>query len=136
MNSYLNIKSFLGQEKTIEPLGGSFPLSCKDKVKKINVWLKNQILLSINQEKEMEMTLPLEKEGPLASTSSRSVQRQAQRTSEETERSQEPSRKGKRKSQLAQTLLTGVQDPQIGDFSSGKCLKHGRDSYGIHRKGE
>ncbi|MBW0460525.1 hypothetical protein O181_000240 [Austropuccinia psidii MF-1] len=51
-------------------------------------------------------------------TSSRSVQRQAQRTSEEAERSQEPSSKGKRQSQLAQTLATGVQDPQIGAFSS------------------
>ncbi|MBW0548427.1 hypothetical protein O181_088142 [Austropuccinia psidii MF-1] len=34
MSSYLHIKSFLGQEKTIELLGGWSPLSCKDKVKK------------------------------------------------------------------------------------------------------
>ncbi|MBW0564085.1 hypothetical protein O181_103800 [Austropuccinia psidii MF-1] len=51
----------------------------------------------------------------------RRVQRQAQRTPEEVERSQEPSRKGKRQSQLAQTLRTGVQDPQIGAFSRGQC---------------
>ncbi|MBW0555220.1 hypothetical protein O181_094935, partial [Austropuccinia psidii MF-1] len=31
INSYLNIKSFLGQEKTIELSGGWSPLSCKDK---------------------------------------------------------------------------------------------------------
>ncbi|MBW0500356.1 hypothetical protein O181_040071 [Austropuccinia psidii MF-1] len=42
MNSYLNIKSFLGQEKAIELLGGCRPLSCKEKVKKIQNWLKNQ----------------------------------------------------------------------------------------------
>ncbi|MBW0483436.1 hypothetical protein O181_023151 [Austropuccinia psidii MF-1] len=62
-----------------------------------------------DQKKELKMTPALEKEDPVAP----SVQRQAQRTSEEEERSQEPLRKGKRQSQLAQTLPTGVQDPQI-----------------------
>ncbi|MBW0561940.1 hypothetical protein O181_101655 [Austropuccinia psidii MF-1] len=71
MNSYLHIKSFLGQEKTIELLGGWSPLSCKDKVKKINNWLKNQSLLSIDQKKELEMTPALETEAPVASTSSK-----------------------------------------------------------------
>ncbi|MBW0571170.1 hypothetical protein O181_110885 [Austropuccinia psidii MF-1] len=64
-------------------------------------------------------------------TSSRSVQGQAQGTSEE-ERSQEPSRQ----SQLAQTLPTRVQDPQIGAFSRGQCLQYGQDSYGIHSQRE
>ncbi|MBW0517246.1 hypothetical protein O181_056961 [Austropuccinia psidii MF-1] len=71
MNSYLHIKSFLGQEKTIELLGGWSPLSCKDKVKKIKNWLKNQSLLSIDQKKELEMTPALETEAPVASTSSK-----------------------------------------------------------------
>ncbi|MBW0558320.1 hypothetical protein O181_098035 [Austropuccinia psidii MF-1] len=126
MNSYLQIKSFLCQEKTIELLGGCSPLSFKDKVKKINNWLKNQSLLSIDQKKELEMTQALGTEGLVASTSSRSVQRQVQRTSEEAERSQEPSRQGQRQSRLAQTLPKRVQDSQIGAFS------HGQDSYGIH----
>ncbi|MBW0474146.1 hypothetical protein O181_013861 [Austropuccinia psidii MF-1] len=65
-------------------------------------------------------------------TSSRSVQRQTQRTSEEAERSQKPSKKGQRQSQLAQTLPTKVQDPQIGAISHGKCLQYGQESYGIH----
>ncbi|MBW0570178.1 hypothetical protein O181_109893, partial [Austropuccinia psidii MF-1] len=65
-------------------------------------------------------------------TSSRSVQGQAQRTSEEAESSQEPSRQGQRQSQLAQTLLTRVQNSQIGAFSRGKCLQYGQDSYGTH----
>ncbi|MBW0523582.1 hypothetical protein O181_063297 [Austropuccinia psidii MF-1] len=69
-------------------------------------------------------------------TSSISVQRQAQRTSEEAERSQEPSRKGQRQSQLAQTLPTGVQDPQIGAFSHGQCLQYGQNSHGIHSQRE
>ncbi|MBW0522692.1 hypothetical protein O181_062407 [Austropuccinia psidii MF-1] len=71
MNSYLHIKSFLGQETTIELLAGWSPLSCKDKVKKINNWLKNQSLLSIDQKKDFEMTPALEKEGPVAYTSSK-----------------------------------------------------------------
>ncbi|MBW0573563.1 hypothetical protein O181_113278 [Austropuccinia psidii MF-1] len=129
MNSYLHIKSFLGQENTIELLGGWSPFCRKDKVKKIKNLLRNQSLLSIDQKKQLEMTPALETEGPVVSTSSRSVQRQAQR-------SQEPSRKGKRKSQLAQTLPTRVQDPQIGAFSHGQCLQYGQDSYGIHSQGE
>ncbi|MBW0552457.1 hypothetical protein O181_092172 [Austropuccinia psidii MF-1] len=88
MNSYLSIRSFLGQEKTIEHLGGWRPLSCKDKVKKINNWFKNQSLLSIDQKKALEMTPTLEKEAPV--TSSRSLQGQTQQTSEEAERLQEP----------------------------------------------
>ncbi|MBW0521967.1 hypothetical protein O181_061682 [Austropuccinia psidii MF-1] len=47
----------------------------------------------------------------------RSVQRQAQRTSEEAERYQEQLMLEKRQSQLAQTLPTRVQDPQIAAFS-------------------
>ncbi|MBW0501695.1 hypothetical protein O181_041410 [Austropuccinia psidii MF-1] len=71
MNSYLHIKSFLGQEKTIELLGGWSPFSCKDKFKKINNLLKNQGLLSIDKKKKLEMTPGLEKEGPVTSTSSK-----------------------------------------------------------------
>ncbi|MBW0568883.1 hypothetical protein O181_108598 [Austropuccinia psidii MF-1] len=59
----------MGQEKTIELLGGWCPLSCKEKVKKINNWLKNQSLLSIDHKKELEMTPALEPEVPVASTS-------------------------------------------------------------------
>ncbi|MBW0575809.1 hypothetical protein O181_115524 [Austropuccinia psidii MF-1] len=65
-------------------------------------------------------------------TSSRSVQGQAQRTSEESERSQEPSKQGQRQSQLAQTLPTRVQDPQIEAFSRGQCIQHGQDFDGIN----
>ncbi|MBW0476355.1 hypothetical protein O181_016070 [Austropuccinia psidii MF-1] len=65
-------------------------------------------------------------------TSSINVQRKSQRTSQEEERSQEPSSKGQRKSQLAQTLTTRVQDPQIGTIRSGQCFQYGQSSYGIH----
>ncbi|MBW0517563.1 hypothetical protein O181_057278 [Austropuccinia psidii MF-1] len=71
MSSYLQIKSFLGQEKTIERFGGWSLLSFKDKFKKINNWLKNQITLSIDQKKELEMTPALQIEVPVASNSSK-----------------------------------------------------------------
>ncbi|MBW0569042.1 hypothetical protein O181_108757 [Austropuccinia psidii MF-1] len=131
MNSYLHIKIFLGQEKTIELFRGWSPFSCKDKVKKIKVLFKNQSLLSVDQKKELEITPALE-EGPVVSTSSRSIQREAQRTSEEEERSQEQSGQGKRQSKLAHTLPRRVQDPKIGAFSHGQCLQYGQNSYGIH----
>ncbi|MBW0480673.1 hypothetical protein O181_020388 [Austropuccinia psidii MF-1] len=70
MSFKLYIKSFLGQEKTIELLEGWSPFSCKEKVKKKN-WLKNKSPLSIDQKKEFEMNPALEREGPLASTSSK-----------------------------------------------------------------
>ncbi|MBW0537310.1 hypothetical protein O181_077025 [Austropuccinia psidii MF-1] len=135
MNSYLHIKSFLGQEKSIEVLGGWSPLSCNDKVKKIKNWLKNQSLSSIDQKKELEMTPALEIEVPVESTSSRNVQGQSQETSEEAERSQEPSRQGQRQSQLAQILPTRVQDPQIGGFSREQCIQNGQNLDGIHSQG-
>ncbi|MBW0514880.1 hypothetical protein O181_054595 [Austropuccinia psidii MF-1] len=132
MNSYLHIKSFLGQEKTNQRLEGWRKLSCKDKVKNIKNWLKNQSLLSIEQKKELEMNPYFEKEGPMASTSSRNVQRKAKRTSEEAERSQESSGQGKRQSQLVQTLPTRVQDHQSGTLNSGQCFKYGQNSYENH----
>ncbi|MBW0499692.1 hypothetical protein O181_039407 [Austropuccinia psidii MF-1] len=124
MSSCLHIKIFLGHEKTMELLGGWSSFSCKYNVKKIKNWFKNQICLSIYKRKELEMTPALEKEGPVVSTSSRSVHGQAQRTSEKTERSQEKSRQGRSQSQLAQTLPTMVQDPQPGAFSHGQCIQH------------
>ncbi|MBW0573009.1 hypothetical protein O181_112724 [Austropuccinia psidii MF-1] len=73
MNSYLHIKIFLGQEKTIDLLQGWIPFSCKDKVKKIDNWLKNQSLLSIDQKNQLQTTPALEKECPVVSTTSKSA---------------------------------------------------------------
>ncbi|MBW0580725.1 hypothetical protein O181_120440 [Austropuccinia psidii MF-1] len=46
------------------------PIVLQRQSKKIKNWLKNQILLSVDQKKELEMTPALE-EGPVASTSSK-----------------------------------------------------------------
>ncbi|MBW0591567.1 hypothetical protein O181_131282 [Austropuccinia psidii MF-1] len=109
MNSYLHINGFLGQEKTIALLGGWNPLSCKDKVKKIRNWLKNQSLLSIDKKKELEMTQDSETEGPVVSTISKpapEVSKDKPKGPQKTQRVPGPSRKGQSQRQLAQTLPT------------------------------
>ncbi|MBW0542962.1 hypothetical protein O181_082677 [Austropuccinia psidii MF-1] len=73
MNSYLHIKRVLDHQKTIDLLGRWSPFSGKEKVEKINNWLKNQSLLSIDQKKELKMTPALETEGPVPSTSSKTA---------------------------------------------------------------
>ncbi|MBW0593213.1 hypothetical protein O181_132928 [Austropuccinia psidii MF-1] len=77
MNVYLHMKRFLGWEKTIELLAEWIPFSCKDKFKNINHWLKNQILLSIDQKKELEMTPDFKKQGPVVSNSSKPAPEQS-----------------------------------------------------------
>ncbi|MBW0463412.1 hypothetical protein O181_003127 [Austropuccinia psidii MF-1] len=71
MNSCLHIKSFMGQEKTIELLEGWSPLSCKYKFKKMKNWLKNKSLLSLEKKREFGISQALEKEVPLASNRSK-----------------------------------------------------------------
>ncbi|MBW0591904.1 hypothetical protein O181_131619 [Austropuccinia psidii MF-1] len=112
MTSYLHIKSFLGQEKTIELLGGWSPLSCKGNVKKIKNWLKNQNLSSVDQKKELEMTPALE-EGPVASASSRSVQRQAQRPQKKKRGPKNHQGKGKGEENLHRPYPQGYRIPKL-----------------------
>ncbi|MBW0472731.1 hypothetical protein O181_012446 [Austropuccinia psidii MF-1] len=97
--------------------------------------LKNQIILSIDQKKDLEMTPALEEGGPVVSTSSRTVQKQALRISEETERSQEQSRQEKRQRQFSHTLPTRVQDSRIVTFSHRQCIQYGQKAYGVHSQG-
>ncbi|MBW0528433.1 hypothetical protein O181_068148 [Austropuccinia psidii MF-1] len=105
----------------------------KEKVKKIKNWLKSQILLSIEHQKELEMTPALEKEGAVVSTSSKP----ASEVSKEKPKGPQKKQRGprKRQIQLAQTLPTRVKDPQIEPFSHGKCIQYGQNSYEIHSKG-
>ncbi|MBW0507729.1 hypothetical protein O181_047444 [Austropuccinia psidii MF-1] len=81
------------------------------------------------------MTPALEKEDPVASASSISVQRKSQRTSEEALRSQDQASQGKRQGQWALTLPTSIQDPQIRAFSRGQCIQYGQSSYETYRQG-
>ncbi|MBW0564750.1 hypothetical protein O181_104465 [Austropuccinia psidii MF-1] len=113
MNSYLHIKSFLSQEKTIELLGSWSPFSCKDKVKKIKNWLKNQNLLSIDQKKELEMTPALETGGPVASTSSRSVQKKPKEPQKKQQGPKNHQGKGKGKANSHRPYPQGYRIPKL-----------------------
>ncbi|MBW0580372.1 hypothetical protein O181_120087 [Austropuccinia psidii MF-1] len=70
MNSYLQVKKFMGPEKTQELLKGWTPISFKEKVQQIKPWLKNQSMLSEDQKKKLSQgkeNSPVE--APQASTS-------------------------------------------------------------------
>ncbi|MBW0512968.1 hypothetical protein O181_052683 [Austropuccinia psidii MF-1] len=75
MNSYLQVKNFMGPEQTQDLLKGWTPMSCKGQVQNIKACLKNQIILSEDQKKalaQMQDNSPVET--PQASTSSKQVQ--------------------------------------------------------------
>ncbi|MBW0560743.1 hypothetical protein O181_100458 [Austropuccinia psidii MF-1] len=78
-------------------LRGLDPIILQRKSQKINDWLNNQSLLSIDQKKEFEMNPVLETEGPVASTRSRSVQRQAHGPQKKSKGPKNHQRKGKGK---------------------------------------
>ncbi|MBW0499408.1 hypothetical protein O181_039123 [Austropuccinia psidii MF-1] len=134
MNSYLYIKSFLGQENTIELLRGWSQLSCKEKVKKIKNWLKNQSILSIDQ-KELDMTLALETEGPVVSTSSKPDPGVSEDKPEGAQKKPKGPNNHQGKRNWHRPYPKGYA-PQIGAFSHGQCLQYFPDSYGIHSQGE
>ncbi|MBW0478367.1 hypothetical protein O181_018082 [Austropuccinia psidii MF-1] len=117
MNSYLHIKSFLCQMKTLELLGGWSPLPCKDKVKKVKSWLKNHSLLSIDQKNKLEMTPDLEKEGPVVSTSSKPASEVSQEKQKEPKKKQRGPKihqeKGKGKANWHRPYPPGYRIPKL-----------------------
>ncbi|MBW0558463.1 hypothetical protein O181_098178 [Austropuccinia psidii MF-1] len=69
MNSYLQVKKFMGPEKTEEPLNGWTSMSCKGQVQQIKSWLKNQSMLSEDQKKLAQGKDNTPVEAPQATTS-------------------------------------------------------------------
>ncbi|MBW0461857.1 hypothetical protein O181_001572 [Austropuccinia psidii MF-1] len=113
MNSPLHIKSFLGQEKTIKLSGGGSPLSCKDKVKNIKNWLKNQGLLSIGHTKELESSPYLEKKVPVVSTSSQPAPEQPKRPQKKQRIPRNNQGKGKGKANWHRPYPQGYRIPKL-----------------------
>ncbi|MBW0540796.1 hypothetical protein O181_080511 [Austropuccinia psidii MF-1] len=122
MNSYFHIKSFLGQEKTIEVLGGWSPMYWKEKVNKIRYWLKNQSLSSVDQKKKLEMIQDFENERTVEQTRFRTPQRQPQGTSEKEEKSQSIRNKGKCKVNQHRTYPQGYKIPKLEPSSINSVL--------------
>ncbi|MBW0548703.1 hypothetical protein O181_088418 [Austropuccinia psidii MF-1] len=128
------MKSFLGQEKTIALLGGWSPFFCKDKIKNIQNWLNNQILLSIDQKKELEMNPSLEKEGPVASTSSKL----APEVSKDKPKGPQKKQKGIKNNQGKGKGKANWHRPYPPGYRSlchEECIQYGQNSYGIHIQG-
>ncbi|MBW0506233.1 hypothetical protein O181_045948 [Austropuccinia psidii MF-1] len=70
MNSYLQVKKFMGPEKTEEILKGWTPMSCKGQVQQMKALLGNQSILSENKKRKLAQgkeNSPVE--APQASTS-------------------------------------------------------------------
>ncbi|MBW0583537.1 hypothetical protein O181_123252 [Austropuccinia psidii MF-1] len=112
----------------------------KDKVKKIKNWLKNQISSSLDQKKELEMTLVWEKEGPVVSTSSKPATEMSKYKPKGPQKKKKGPKnhegKGKGKDNWHRPYPQGYRSHQIGTFSSGQCFKYGQNSYRIHSKRE
>ncbi|MBW0527077.1 hypothetical protein O181_066792 [Austropuccinia psidii MF-1] len=53
MHSYLQVKKFMGPQKTEELLRGWAPMSCKGQVQQIKAFLKHQSMLSDDQKKKL-----------------------------------------------------------------------------------
>ncbi|MBW0503578.1 hypothetical protein O181_043293 [Austropuccinia psidii MF-1] len=72
MNSYLQVKRFMGRETKEDVMKGWTPISRKGQVQQIKAWLKNQSLLSDDQKKNLAQrrdNIPVE--GLQASTSAK-----------------------------------------------------------------
>ncbi|MBW0582038.1 hypothetical protein O181_121753 [Austropuccinia psidii MF-1] len=76
MNSYLQVKKFMGPKKTEELLKGWKPMYCKGQVQQIKAWLKNKSMLSEDQKKKLaQVKEKIGVEAPQASTSKNPPQR-------------------------------------------------------------
>ncbi|MBW0581595.1 hypothetical protein O181_121310 [Austropuccinia psidii MF-1] len=98
MNSYLQVKKFMGPEKTEDLLRGWTPMSCKGQVQKIKSWLNNQSILSEEQKKKLAQgkeNSPVE--APQASTSNNPPQKVPNKQKQSPKRNQKGKQKAKGK---------------------------------------
>ncbi|MBW0550981.1 hypothetical protein O181_090696 [Austropuccinia psidii MF-1] len=138
MNSYLQVKNFIGPEKTDELLRGWTPLSCKGQAQQIKAWLKNQEHFFRGPEEEVGP-----KKGKQPSQSSSSIHQQEstsksakQGHSSPKEQSEGQAKgKGKGKVQVEQALPAELQNSKGRKDSHGKCSQYGKNSDGIQKQG-
>ncbi|MBW0587752.1 hypothetical protein O181_127467 [Austropuccinia psidii MF-1] len=138
MNSYLQVKKFMGAEKTEELLKGWTPMYCKGQFQQIKDWLKNQSMLSEDQKKKLDQGKENSQvEAPQASTSHKSASTSAKQSQANTKDQQEGQAKGKGKgkAQVEQALPAGLQDYQEREDSHGQCVQYGKKSGGIQKQG-
>ncbi|MBW0481373.1 hypothetical protein O181_021088 [Austropuccinia psidii MF-1] len=131
MNSSLHIKKFLGQQNTIELLGGWIPSSCKDKVK--NKELVEESKYFIHRTEERIGNDSSFGEGRTGGINQ--LQKCPKAIPKNLRRCRGVPRaiKAREKEKTIGTNLTHkVQDPHIEAFIHGKCIKYGQNPYVIH----
>ncbi|MBW0480512.1 hypothetical protein O181_020227 [Austropuccinia psidii MF-1] len=105
-NKHLSLRKgeSLGPEKSEYHLKGWTPISCKGKVKQIQAWLKNQIMLSENQKKQLfpkKEKIPVE--APQASKSKNTPQQAPKKGKKAPKRNTKGKAKPKWKKSYAQS---------------------------------
>ncbi|MBW0532968.1 hypothetical protein O181_072683 [Austropuccinia psidii MF-1] len=115
----------MGPEKTEELLKGWTPMSFKGQVQQIKAWLKNQRMLSEDQNKKSAQGKEKSQvEAPQASTSAKQAQANPKDQPE-----------GKGKAQVEQALPAELQDSQEREDSHEQCVQYGKNSDEIQRQG-
>ncbi|MBW0512575.1 hypothetical protein O181_052290 [Austropuccinia psidii MF-1] len=138
MNSYLQVKKFMGPEKTEELPKGWTLISCKGQVQQIKAWFKSQSMLSEDQKKNLAQgkdNNPVEAPQAFtrrkyASTSAKQAQANPKDQSEGQSKG-----KGKGKAQVEQALPSELQDSQEREDRHGKYVQYGKNSDGIQKQG-
>ncbi|MBW0463755.1 hypothetical protein O181_003470 [Austropuccinia psidii MF-1] len=116
MNSYLQVKKFMGPEKTEELWKGWTPMSCKGQVQQIKSWLKK-----LDQGQD---NTPVEAPQASPSTSAKQAKENPKDQSE-----------GKDKAQVEQALPSELQNSQEREDSHGQCVQYGKNSDRIQKQG-
>ncbi|MBW0509006.1 hypothetical protein O181_048721 [Austropuccinia psidii MF-1] len=138
MNSYLQVKKFMGPEKTEELLKGldTHVLQRTSPTDKSLVENKKHVIRGTEEE-----VGPREGKQPSGSSPSLDKQNSAStsaKQAEENPKDQQEGKakcKGKGKAQVEQALPTELQDSQEREDSHGKCVQYGKNSYGIQKQG-
>ncbi|MBW0500868.1 hypothetical protein O181_040583 [Austropuccinia psidii MF-1] len=97
MNSYIQVKKFMGPENTEELLRGRTPMSCKGQFQQIKAWMKNQSMLSEDQKKLAQGKDNSPVEAPQASTSRNTPQQVPNKEKRTPKRNQKGKKKAKGK---------------------------------------
>ncbi|MBW0531676.1 hypothetical protein O181_071391 [Austropuccinia psidii MF-1] len=136
MNSYLQVKKFMGPQKTEELLKVWKPMSCKGKVQQIKAWLKTQSMLSEDQGKILAQgkeNSPVE--APQTSIRKTLPQQVPKNRKKAPKTNQKGKQKAKGKAKPKWSSLTHrITRFQRKRESHGQCVQYGKNSDGIKKR--
>ncbi|MBW0539726.1 hypothetical protein O181_079441 [Austropuccinia psidii MF-1] len=138
MNSYLQVKKFMGPENTEELLKGWTPMSCKGKVQKDKSLVKKPKHVIRGPEE----VGPRNRKQPSGSSPSLQKQKSTSKSAQQAQANPKDQPegqakvKGKGKAQMERALPAELQDSQGREESHGKCVQYGKKSDGIQKQEE